>query len=613
MLDYPVSGLYFPLVGVGDGGLEHDQSTGPYGLYAAILHSTSPLHYTACIRVVENGGVIKYMLYNDANKPRLVPMEEVAKFSNVVVLIYQLEKTADSFGPRQGLEEEPRQDREPEQRDNQGSDVAGIEAISRLVCGSISGSSANMGAAENAVEAGTDRTADSHGLRQVLEEERRHEQEPEENAVLTFNGTPSIGQQRGSHFISFASMSDHDILLIRSIRAVIQGPPIDASVFPLHADLFYSDYLQRVAPSGTSLSILASTFKYIAAFLQFYVTSSEGVGCLKLGPSKIRAKYSLDVISLKHSSLHVPTDAVFFKGSMGGRITYDDATSKARRRSIESGEIVTVEVSRELNDVGGQGGVASVCSMDTEAGLEITNNETGMRGFGSAEDRLLAPTGTADGSGGPFCVSTFVAADETGVVIPQKKLRTYSNGAPARLLLIINNARLSAAQGTTYRSWVYELFSNLVKMSEVEPGFILLLKLLDDAEVCLQGAGGAGRDGKLLLPLSEASANVQESLFVAKLSALSFKLTAVRATPARKTWAETFGSPTATAAAGAAGAGAAVGAAVESCEKTSGSKIQRELMRKRDREESQYVALEHERKKEQARINGIDVALIESV
>ena len=110
-----MSGLYFPLV-AGDGGLEGDQSTGPYGLYAAILHSTSPLHYTACIRVVGNCGGIKYMLYNDATKPRLVPIEEVEKFRNAVVLIYKLDKI--------------------EQRDKQGSDVAGIEAGSRIVCGS---------------------------------------------------------------------------------------------------------------------------------------------------------------------------------------------------------------------------------------------------------------------------------------------------------------------------------------------------------------------------------------------------------------------------------------------------------------------------------------------
>ena len=49
-------------------------------------------------------------------------------------------------------------------------------------------------------------------------------------------------------------------------------------------------------------------------------------------------------------------------------------------------------------------------------------------------------------------------------------------------------------------------------------------------------------------------------------------------------------------------------AAVESCET-----LQREQTRKRQREESQYIELEQERKKEQARINNIDVATIESV
>jgi hypothetical protein len=455
-----------------------------------------------------------------------------------------------------------------------GSDYVATDAVSRVMC-----SSASTAAASNEVHA--------------------------------FNGTPSIGQ-RGSHVISLTSMSEHDIMLIRSIRAIIAGPSIDASVFPLHGDSFYEDYLKKVAPFGTSLSIMSSTFKYIAGFLQFYATSSEGAGLLELGTSKIRGKYSIDVISLKHASLPVPTHAVFYKGSVG-RISYGDATSRARLRLNMSA--IATDDAQELNDVGGEGGVALVCSRVTEVGGEITNDDNGINGCGSAEDCPLAPAGRTDGYGGPVCVSTFVSAYEPGVVFPQKKMRTYSNGAPAQLLLIINRARLSAKQGSTYRSWVYELFSRLVTMAEVEPGFSLLLKLLADAEVCLQGVGGAGRDGALRMPLSDAMANVQESEFLAKLSSVSLKLTAVIAKmrlPVRKTWAETFHSPTAAAAAGAAGTGAAVEAAVESCE-TPAWKIQREQMRKRQREESQYMALEQERKKEQARINHIDVAMIESV
>ena len=627
-----MSGLYFPLV-AGDGGLEGDQSTGPYGLYAAILHSTSPLHYTACIRVVGNCGGIKYMLYNDATKPRLVPIEEVEKFRNAVVLIYKLDKI--------------------EQRDKQGSDVAGIEAGSRIVCGScvtevleaeVEAEAVVAVELEKPSEAGGNAVTESLALVVEAEAEVGVEADTEAqtddaaeavggsdcvatgavsrvmcssastaaaaNAVHTFNGTPSIGQ-RGSHVISFTSMSEHDIMLVRSIRAIIAGPPIDASVFPLHGDRFYEDYLKEVAPSGKCLSIMLSTFRYIAGFLQFYATSSEGAGVLELGTSKLRGKYSIDVISLKHASLRDPTHAVFYRGSVG-RISYGDATSRARLRLNMSGDIATGKA-QELKDVGREGGMALVCSSDTEVGGGITNEENGIQDCDSAEDRHLAPAGTADGYGRPVCDSTCVSADDTGVVFPQKKLRTYSNGAPARLLVIINSARLSARHGTTYRSWVYELFSKLVTMSEAEPGFSLLLKLLADAEVCLQGAGGAGRDGALRMPLSDAMAILQESNFVAKLSLVSLRLTAVIAKmrlPARKTWAETFHSPTAAAAAGAAGTGAAVEgqAAVESCET-----LQREQTRKRQREESQYIELEQERKKEQARINNIDVATIESV